>query len=95
MKPIFDVADYVFKAFNANLEKDKECLYTGTIFLNSILKGTGRQFTLDVREANILSEVGKRLADYLWEALEKSKGEPSVYEHTVHALMDSLLEEPK
>ena len=91
-KPLSDIADYVHKAFNAHLEKDLECLYAGTIFLDSILKETGRRFTSDIKEANILSDVGKRLANHFWKELEASKADPSAYEHAFHTLVDSLLE---
>ncbi len=91
-KPLFDMADYVHKAFDAHLDKGTECPYAGTIFLDSILKETGRRFTSDVREANILSNVGKRLASHFWKELEASQADPSVYERVFHTLVDSLLE---
>ena len=93
MKPLFDVDEYVYEAYNANLDRAKTSLYAGTIFLDSILKETGRKFTSDVKEANILFDIGKRLANLIWDELNAPKTEPPIRERVFHGLVDSLLEE--
>jgi|Deesub1362A_J573_1020465.scaffolds.fasta_scaffold00050_116 hypothetical protein len=71
-RPVHDVFEYVYSAWESDLDKRSETAYSGSVFLYSVLKGTGRRFTSDVTEANELHEVGKELASFVWEKLEKS-----------------------
>ncbi len=74
-KPVHEVFDYVLSAIKMGLDKRSETAYCGSLFLYSVLRETQRRFTSDVNEANELHEVGKELALFLWNSIEKESSE--------------------
>ncbi len=85
-KPVSNVFEYVFSAWKSGLDKRSETAYSGSVFLYSVLKETGRRFTSDVTEANELYDAGKKLASFLWEELERASSEMNSVIHNVNLL---------
>lgn len=92
LKPFLEMADYIYKAWKARLDKKNESLYAGSLMFDSVLKGTGRRFTSDVVEANEVCDVGRRLANQMWDQLEAMKGDLQVFKGLVSKMVTYLLE---
>ena len=95
LKPFSEMTDYVYKAWKVRLDKKSETHYAGALLFDFILQGTGRRFTSDVVEANEITEIGRKIADHMWNQLDASKGDLSAYNKMVSEIKDSLLETKK
>ncbi|HJN58270.1 MAG TPA: hypothetical protein QGF52_04590 [Nitrososphaerales archaeon] len=91
LKPFSEMTDYVYKAWNAGLDKKSETHYAGALLFDFILQCTGRRFTSDVVEANAITEIGRKMADQMWNQLDASKGDLSAYNNMISETADSLL----
>jgi len=92
LKPFSEMANYVYKAWAAHLDKLGESFYAGSLMFDLCLEGTGRRFTSDVDEANAISESGRKLASQMWAQLDTSKGDLTAYKGMVAEIEASLLE---
>ncbi len=92
LKPFSEMTNYVYKAWKARLDKKSETHYAGALLFDFILEGTGRRFTSDVVEANEITEIGRKMADHMWNQLDASKGDLSAYNSMVSEIETSLLE---
>ena len=95
LKPFSEMTDYVYKAWKAGLDKKSETHYAGALLFDFILQCTGRRFTSDVVEANAITEIGRKMADHMWNQLDASNGDFSAYKSLVSETADSLLETKK
>ena len=95
LKPFYEMTDYVYKAWKAGLDKKSETHYAGALLFDFILQCTGRRFTSDVVEANAITEIGRKMADHMWNQLDASNGDFSAYKSLVSETADSLLETKK
>jgi hypothetical protein len=91
LKPFSEMTDYVYKAWKAGLDKKSETHYAGALLFDFILQCTGRRFTSDVVEANAITEIGRKMADQMWNQLDSSNGNLSTYNNMVTETADSLL----
>lgn len=71
LKPLDDLVAYIIDAQKAHLDKREECAYAGTKLLQSVLNETNRNFTEHVQEANDLFLAGMRIAEYIWNLINK------------------------
>jgi hypothetical protein len=95
LKPFSEMTDYVYKAWKAHLNKRSETHYAGSLLFDFILQGTGRRFTSDVVEANEITEIGRKIADHMWNQLDASNGDLLAYNSMVSEIATSLLETKK
>lgn len=93
LKPFDDLVDYVVKAWNYGLDKKEECAYAGLKLLYSALDATERRFTSNVAEANELFTAGMEVANYLWDELDRLKGDLLNFKANVDDIAKMLYKE--
>jgi len=93
IRPVEDMFEYVFKAWNAKLDRKTECALAGSKLLDSVLDNTGRRFASNVEEANDLYLAGMDAASFLWDELDETRGNQSSFQIKVNEIITALQKE--
>lgn len=94
VNPFRKIANYVYAAWKAGLDKKEECAYTGSLLIFSVQKEIGIKYASDVSQVNQLYLAGLKMANAIWTKLDDLKSSGSkVDDQTFENLMQQASEE--
>lgn len=95
INPISELANYVYKAREAGLDKREQCSYSGSILVAATLEEMGQKYSSDVDKVNKVHLSGIKLANTIWsklDALEESaaKVDRETFDEIIQRMSDTI-----
>ena len=70
VNPFIEMAEYVYKAREAGLDRRSECSYAASLLITSTLEKKGVKYASDVEVVNQIYLAGMKLASDIWDKLD-------------------------